>query len=275
MDGGFFSQTILVQTIIGFVLAAIMAVLSYKLRALTISGSVGMVIVGSIVFGMGGVLYAVPLIVFFITSSLLSFVKSGRKSEALLETGKTGPRDIRQVLANGGAAALIVIIYALTKNEQWYFIYLAAIAEAAADTWATEIGTLSSKKPVMITSFKPVDPGRSGGITLPGTISSLTGAAVIVLSGLAAAEIYGRSFDIGAWIWILAVLAGWAGAIFDSILGATIQAQYKCRICGKITEKEYHCRRETILHGGIRIIDNDAVNFISTLIAALLVLAFS
>ncbi|MEW5923559.1 MAG: DUF92 domain-containing protein [Candidatus Zixiibacteriota bacterium] len=258
---------------IGLVLAALLAIVSFKFRALTISGAVGMTLIGAIVFGIGGVVFAIPLILFFITSSLLSTLKSNHKENALREADKTSPRDIYQVLANGGIASIIVIIYFITDNSLWYLVYLAAVVEATADTWATEIGMLSRHKPVSITTFKETTPGRSGGITLLGTASSLFGPILIAGSGLICVQ-FSKStpflFDWPLWGWT--ALAGWIGALIDSVLGATIQAQYQCPACGKITEKKFHCGKEATLQKGLSYINNDIVNFISTVMASLLML---
>ncbi|HDL03751.1 MAG TPA: DUF92 domain-containing protein [candidate division Zixibacteria bacterium] len=273
MENSLYNLINLSQIAPGFLLAAFIAILSYRFRALTKSGAIGMMIIGTIIFGLGGVLFAVPLIVFFITSTLLSFIKSVHKEEALAVIGKSGPRDIFQVFANGGIATLTLIIFAITNNAIWYIVFLTSIAEAAADTWATEIGTLSRHKPVLITNFKTVEPGRSGGISLPGTAASLIGSAVVILSGYLVDFVTGGSIEYANSVWIMAVLAGWTGAIFDSVLGAAVQVQYKCHICNQITEKKRHCGRETSFYSGYQIADNDFVNFTSTLFAGLLLLA--
>lgn len=256
-----------------FVPAALIALISFRLRALNFSGAVGLILVGTIVFGLGGIVFAAPLIVFFVTSSLLSLFKSGGKDKAILETGKTGPRDIWQVLANGSIATLAVVTHFITGNNLWYPVYLAAVAEAAADTWATEIGLLSNHKPLSIISFREMEPGRSGGITFLGTAFSLSGAILIIISGLICMRIVSGGLVFAFDLWIAAAIAGWIGALFDSVLGATVQARFRCPECGKITEKTLHCQRKTMLFQGSRLINNDMVNFISTLFAALLMLA--
>ena len=65
------------------------------------------------------------------------------------------------------------------------------------------------------------------------------------------------------------VLAGFIGSFVDSLLGATIQAQYKCNVCSKITEKVFHCGEVTdLIHGKVWI-NNDFVNFVCTTSGAL------
>jgi uncharacterized protein (TIGR00297 family) len=207
---------------------------------------------------------------------LLSTIKTETKTAALENIGKTGARDILQVLANGGLAAVIALIYVLTGNFIWYAVYLAVLAEATADTWGTEIGTLSITKPRSIISFRQIEPGQSGGITLVGTVASLLGAVFLMVSGQAwLATGHDDSGGYSRWtVMVLIVIAGFSGSIFDSILGATFQGQYKCVVCGKITEKAVHCGHKSEKIGGFKLINNDAVNFLSTIIAALIILAF-
>ena len=67
-----------------------------------------------------------------------------------------------------------------------------------------------------------------------------------------------------------AILGGLAGSLFDSLLGATVQAIYYCPTCEKETEKTLHtCGTNTQQTRGWRWLSNDMVNFISSLVGAL------
>ena len=136
---------------------------------------------------------------------LLAFLVSG----SLLTRGG-GRRNARQVLANGGVAAMAALL------GSWP-AFAGAVAAAAADTWATEIGAHSPTPPRLITSGAPVPPGANGGVTLLGTGGGVLGAAVM-----------------GALTWLLApprpggpavvvAVAGVLGMLIDSVLGATLQ----------------------------------------------------
>jgi uncharacterized protein (TIGR00297 family) len=264
------------KIILGLIMAIIIAGLAYKYSSLTKSGLAGTVIIGTVVFGIGGLAFAVPLLFFFFSGSLLSMIKTDLKSAALENIGKTGARDIWQVLANGGLAAVIVLVYLLTDDFLWYGVYLTVLAEATADTWGTEIGTLSIKKPRSIIGFRRIEPGQSGGVTLLGTAASLLGAIFLMVSGQV--WLVSKFTELGVYsgwvVMVLIVIAGFIGSIFDSILGATVQGRYKCGVCGKITEKAIHCGQKAVIAGGFKLINNDAVNFLSTIISALLMLAF-
>ena len=258
-------QTSALPLILGAILAAILAIISYRMRALTVSGMFGAFVVGTFVFGFGGWLYAIPLLFFFITSSLLSKIKNDIKLNSMDFLVKAAPRDIYQVFANGGMAILVMCWQLFTDRQELYFLYLASIAVASADTWGTELGTLLSSRPFSIVSFRRVMPGESGGVSLPGTLAALIGAfATVFLVYPLIPEFHEIIY------WFGAAIAGFAGALLDSVLGATIQASHRCSVCGVITEKSHHCNKPAKLIKGVRPIDNDAVNFLSNFIAVVL-----
>ncbi len=263
----------LMQMIIGFLTAFFLAYGSYRFNALSRSGAVGMIIVGTIVFGLGGLIFAVPLVFFFISSSLISLIITPSKRQAMITFDKTGPRDIWQVLANGGVGAICVILYFITGKFIWFFPYLAALCEATSDTWATELGTLSKTYPVSITTLKRVEPGRSGGVTVIGTLAAVAGSLATMLSGYSVMAVEFGLQQYQFKFWLAAVNAGLAGAILDSIMGGSIQAMYRCKACERITEKKQHCGAPTNHISGWRIVNNDMVNFIGTLFAAAVVAA--
>lgn len=263
----------LLQLIIGLLAVLFLAYASYRFNALSGSGALGMIIVGTIVFGLGGLIFAVPLIFFFMSSSLISLTMTPSKRQAMITFDKTGPRDIWQVLANGTVAAACVILYFATGEFIWFFPYLAALCEATSDTWATELGTLSRRYPVSITTLKRVEPGLSGGVTVIGTLAAVAGSLAAMLSGYSAVAIDSGLQQFQFKFWLAAVNAGFAGAILDSMMGGSIQAMYRCNICERITEKKRHCGLPTNHISGWRLINNDMVNFVSTLFAGAVVAA--
>jgi len=80
------------------------------------------------------------------------------------------------------------------------------------------------------------------------------------------------------WMWIVAsyaLIGGVAGALFDSLLGATVQSRRWCDTCQRETEHIVHqCGTATKNVRGFQWMDNDMVNFLSSaaggLIAAIL-----
>jgi uncharacterized protein (TIGR00297 family) len=254
---------ILWSIVIGTFCAAMVAIISYKFRFLNIGGSMIAFLMGSIIFGFGGWAYTFAILGFFILSSILSRIGKKKKKQIESMYQKSGVRDFHQALANGGVATAIVLVAFFSGFDYLYYVYIAALAAATADTWGTELGIFSMTKPVLITTFKPVNPGTSGGISMVGSIASLLGSFVIVVIGSFFYEF--NTFQFG-----VVVISGFAGSLFDSVLGATVQGQFRCQICSKITESKSHCDTKAIIYQGIKSIDNDIVNIFSIIFAALI-----
>lgn len=235
------------------------------------SGAVAAAILGTLVFGFGGLQWSVLLLTFFLTSSLLSKLFRRKKGQAEEKFSKGSRRDAWQVLANGGISGVAILLQIAFPEAVWPF-YLAAgsLAAANADTWATELGVLSPTQPRLITSLKPVEKGTSGAVSQLGSLAALGGSALIALAAVLVSQ-------TGWLAFALITIAGFIGSLVDSLLGATIQAQYWCTVCDKVTEKHprHGCGTDTTLHSGWRWMNNDAVNLLCTLtggIAALLLL---
>lgn len=171
-------------------------------------------------FGWRGVAL---LLAFFVSSSLLTAAARGGDS-----SHGEGRRNARQVVANGGVAALA----ALAGEWVWF---AGALAAASADTWATEIGSHSPSMPRLITNGTRVPAGTDGGMTVLGTAGGVAGAGFIGAVSVLLGQRGGGAIAI--------IAAGVLGMLVDSLLGATLQ-------------------------GKIRWIDNDAVNLGATVTGA-------
>ena len=265
----FLSASIL-QLILGAFLSLLISLAAWGLHWLNRSGAIAAFILGLIVFGLGGFSWAVLLLVFFVSSSLLSILFRRKKKESSTFFEKSSKRDAGQVLANGGVAGFFVVLHVFFPDS-WlpWTGFTAALAAANADTWATELGVLSKKLPVLITSGKKVERGTSGAISLTGTLASIIASALIAL----AAWIFWPAELIPGGIgWILLIiLAGFLGGLVDSTLGATLQAIYYCPACNTLTEKPliHFCGEKTEFKRGWRWLDNDCVNLACTTFASL------
>jgi uncharacterized protein (TIGR00297 family) len=260
------------QIFVGLLLAILIAVLAWRARALSGSGAWAAILTGGMIFGLGGLAWAVLLLVFFISSSALSRAFTKRKSNLVEKFSKGSRRDWGQVLANGGLGALLVLGYSLAPHQEWLWVaYAGAMAAVNADTWSTELGVLSRVSPRMITNGEKVEHGTSGGITLIGTLAALGGATLI---GLAAVMFKSSQ----SWLFNLGVisLSGLIGSLFDSVLGATVQAIYWCPICNKETERHpnHTCGSPTGQIRGWSWINNDVVNLACSLMGAIVAAGF-
>ena len=249
------------QLIIGFILAILIAYAAYRARSLSRSGAFAALLIGTVIFGLGGWRWAILLLTFFITSSALSKMFKERKREANEKYAKGGQRDAGQVLGNGGIPALFAALnYLFFPDALWPWLgFAASLAAVNADTWATELGVLNPTSPRLITDLrKVVEKGTSGGVSLVGTLAALAGSGLI---GLEAALLNPSGVN---WIlFVLVTIAGLLGALFDSLLGATVQAIYFCPTCQKETERNptHSCGTETKQIRGWKWLGNDWVNF--------------
>lgn len=248
------------QIFLGFLLAIVVASLAFRARSLNRSGAYAALVVGTIVFGLGGLEWAVLLLTFFVTSSVLSRAFKNRKREANEKYAKGGHRDAGQVFGNGGIAALFAALHWFYPGADWPWLgFAASLAAVNADTWATELGVLNPTPPRLITDLRQiVEKGTSGGVSTLGTLASLAGASLV---GLEAALLNPAGVN---WnFFALVTFAGLLGALFDSFLGATVQAIYYCPACQKETERhpEHSCGTETFQIRGWRWLENDLVNF--------------
>ena len=255
----------------GLILSFLIGGLAYRRRSLTMGGWLGAVLTGTLTFGFGGWSWGLALVTFFATSSALSHFRQARKQIIAGEKfEKGGRRDLLQALANGGAGALLALLYGLNGEPPALLALFAGVmATVTADTWATELGVLSARPPRLITTWRPADPGTSGAITSVGLVASSAGALAIGLV-LLAGELAERS-DWRLWLLAAALLGGLGGSLADSLLGATAQAMY--RSAGGETE------RHTALDGtpnrllrGLPWMNNDLVNFLSSLAGGLIAL---
>jgi uncharacterized protein (TIGR00297 family) len=257
------------QLLLGLFIGTIIGILAWRLKTLSQSGAIAASISGGLIFGLGGLPWAILLMTFFISSSLLSHSFEKRKRKLSEKFSKGSQRDWKQVLANGGLGTLIVIFYAILPSHAWLWIAFAgAIAAVNADTWGTELGVLNPTSPVLITTGKRVERGTSGGISLIGTLAVLGGAALIALFSTLFPPI---DLKLPVMIPFLAVtLGGFMGAFFDSLLGATIQAIYYCPVCEKETERfpVHTCGNKTYHKRGWLWLDNDYVNFSASILGA-------
>lgn len=247
----------MIQVEIAAIASLAIASLAYVLRALTPSGTFAAFAIGTVVFGVAGWPAAAVLLAFFISSSLLSRLGARRK-RGLVDFGKHGPRDAWQVLANGGVAAACIAL-SRTSDAPLALAFAGALAAATADTWSTEIGTLAQRGVRSILTFRPVQSGLSGGVSLPGTVAQAVGAAFIALV----------AYDVRiAPFWPVAI-GGVVGAFFDSILGASAQALRWCPTCARACEVNPHsCGTPTTMFRGLQWVDNDLVNLFATLSGA-------
>jgi uncharacterized protein (TIGR00297 family) len=253
----------LTRALIGLLAAACVAFAARRARSLSASGAIAAWVVGTLAVAAGWS-WGALLILYFVSVSLLSHagrVEKERRTSSIVEKG--GERDATQVFSNGLVFAIGAIGAVLSRDARWMALGVGSLAASAADTWATEIGTLYGGTPRSILTLKRLAPGTSGGVSLLGTFALVAGASFIGVI----ARLLGWDERLVRAI----VLGGIAGAFADSLLGATLQARRWCDTCRLETERIVHdCGTTTRSVRGVPWLDNDMVNLASGAIGGLL-----
>ena len=155
------------------------------------------------------------------------------------------------MLANGGVAAACLLLMPLGTSNA-LLLFLAALAAANADTWATEVGSAMGGKCYDIRTGRRADAGTSGAVSVPGTLAALAGASLLGL------------FADSPKTFAVVTLAGFGGALYDSLAGATVQAQWR----DPADPNRWTEQPQAGPPGrGLRRVGNDAVNLLCTLSA--------
>lgn len=264
LDGLFFSLSPLWRLLIIALLMALMIIVSRRKRFLTWGGCAAAALLGLVVMYISGISGIVLLLFFFLSSSIVSHLS--RRLDYIAEKGDE--RDMMQVAANGIPAALSILLYRISPYPEAFIIaFAAAIAEAEADTFSGEIGRLSHSDPVSILTFTKVPKGLSGGITALGLAAGAASSFLIAL-------LFMGTFGCTLSSLLIIASSGFLGSVFDSLLGASIQVQYR-REDGSITEKAEEDGRRNERARGIKWLDNDMVNLLSGLFSVSIAIALS
>jgi uncharacterized protein (TIGR00297 family) len=243
--------------IAGFLASCAVAAFAFLRGALSPSGALAAVAVGTSIWAGGGGRWFAALMTFFVTSTLLGRVGRAAKEATKREFSKGDRRDALQVLANGGVAALAAgAAAAWGGSPALTAVFVGALATANGDTWATELGVLSRREPFSLVTLRRVPRGTSGAVSPLGLLATLLGALAVAL-------------PLGSLrLALVAGVAGTCGSLADSLLGATVQTRFRCPACDKLTEgARHHCGAVCAPAGGF--IGNDAVNFLATAVGAL------
>ena len=248
------------RTLVGGAIVGLAASRTYRRGQLTLGGAYAAFALGTAAV-MGGIGWAAALAVFFYSAMLVGAWREPDKrqrSYSVLPDART--RDAWQVLANGGLFAVAAVIWGVDGSWEAGLFGFGALATATADTWATEIGMALDAAPRSIITWKRVPPGTSGGVSAFGMAAVMAGAFLIALLAVAS---FTTPFDIPRLEAVL--VGGLAGAVADSLLGASVQSRRWCEPCGAWTERRVHtCGFRSRHRVGFRWMTNDVVNLLAT-----------
>jgi uncharacterized protein (TIGR00297 family) len=265
---------VLTRWAVALLVAALIALGGLRKQSLSGDGAAAAFVVGTFCMAASPRL-GVTLIVFFVSSSALT--KLGKRRKQKLEDGfkASGQRNAVQVFANGALPTLIALCTLLvvrgdTRQTEvplgfhgtqtttlLSLLALAAIGHFAAccgDTWSSELGILSTARPVLITRpCRRVPAGTNGGVTLVGTLAAVGGGLVVGLAyyvtGLFVVVTTPSGTAAAQWpIVLIGAAAGLAGSLIDSVLGAVLQYSALDKRTGKVLE---HKPRSQHMHKDI------------------------
>jgi uncharacterized membrane protein len=152
--------------------------IAWRAGTLTLSGAAAAGKLGTLVLYGTGWNGGAVLAAFFISSNLVSRV--GPQGALVQLDPKSDRRELWQVYANGGVAAAGALA---APGELGIWLVTATLAAAAADTWATSLGTRSGTAPRLLGFGRTVPPGTSGGMTLIGSAGGAMGALIVSATG--------------------------------------------------------------------------------------------
>ncbi|HET9877271.1 MAG TPA: DUF92 domain-containing protein [Mycobacterium sp.] len=218
--------------------------LTARLRWLDLPGAIGGGWVAAVAIGLGGWVWLAPAATFFALTSLLTAYRRTSRTESL--------RGLSQVAVNGVLPVAVPVIgYALTRDQVWFAVYIGGVAASIADSWASEIGRFSTKLPVSLRTRRRVPRGTSGAVSPLGFAATGLGGLGVGLAG----ALIGNPAII-----VVGLVAGIAGSLLDSLLGAAVQGRFRCPSCCAAVEDRSHCGVPGELFSGYRWIDNNVVN---------------
>lgn len=232
--------------------------IAYFLKIITYYGALASSLIGFLFYYYGGSRFLIFVLCCYGVMMIVSLISKHMKNDLSKVVKKTGKKDFVEIFVNGIWAVVAIIVYAISNNQTFLPISLVVMSAGFADSLASDVGSLSKSKPYDFIKRKYVDKGVSGGTTFLGSIASFIGAAIFAFAIKFICDLpYYQTAIMCAIIYF--------GVVVDSLLGSTIQVKFECEECGKITEKETHCGKETKMVEGIKFINNDVVNCLSGL----------
>jgi uncharacterized protein (TIGR00297 family) len=231
-----FSFSLSVSIVI--VLLIIGGIVSYAFKKLTLAASITGVLIGMLIYIGAGFPGIIMLAVFFVLGTAVTSYKKDEKLKMRVVEAHEGRRKASQVIANAGVAAILSLLNILTETNSPVFVVMIAgsFASATGDTFSSELGNIYGRNFYSILTFKEDQRGLDGVVSLEGTLFGIFGSLII-------ASIYILFFGWSFTFFII-VVAGVAGNLFDSLLGAVFERKGR--------------------------LGNDTVNFLNTAAAALL-----
>ncbi len=226
---------------IGAAINAVLAGVAYRAKSMNGPGAVAGFVLGTAIYACLDWRGFLLLGAFFVFGTAATKLGYARKAARDLAQESGGRRSVRHAVANAGVAAGAAIFALITPyNELYHLAFAGAFATALGDTLGSEIGQLWGRRTYLVTTFKPVPRGTEGAVSLEGTLAGLGGSLLVAVLGYAVG-LY------PVWGVIAVTVAAFIGTTLESLVGATLEKR--------------------------GLLDNEAVNFLNTLMGALAAVA--
>lgn len=196
----------------------------------------------------------------FLLLNYFSIFAIGLLRRKLVSGGKEKhSRGFLQILINGGLGTALVVLYGLLQRQELLAAAMISIGGNFIDSVSSDLGTLSRREPYDLLRREKVERGLSGGVTWLGSLSAL---AFSLLIGVYICLSLGRGAALGG----LCSGLVFSQSLLDSALGSALQVKYRCAVCGVVTERKNHCDAPTAHYRGLKWMDNNTVNILSSLV---------
>lgn len=281
-------------------LVFLLAFKAYKSKSLTPLGIAASIVTGLVHTFHPWIIMFVLLAGFYIPSSKFTKLKADIKAKLTVKAatatgsakattqhdekdGGEGPRTHIQVFANSIVATALIFLHLLKNHDECWngddIVIVGIISQYAAvtaDTWSSELGILSQRDPILITTLKPCPRGTNGGVSPLGLGVAIAAGAYIGALSMVFTPLCLNWTPLGrvAFVGFTSGL-GLFGSLLDSLLGALFQKSV-VNDKGLIIEAEGGGSLGTsvgttnkVISGGLNLLTNNQVNLLMALITSL------
>ncbi len=219
-----------VSGLVIFFICFALSFITYYKKLLNLSGALTAFFIALFIGFQGGAILILLLLIFLVSSFLATKYKFHYKEERGFQEGSEGERGMVNVLANGTVPVVILMLresgpllgVGFFGYDAVFLLFVASVAAAASDTLASEMGIVSEKV-YLITSFKKVEPGVNGGVSLYGEFWALLGSIYPFLVAQGVLYFFDPDSMIPISLLTVGVLIGFLSCQIDSLLGAIFE----------------------------------------------------
>lgn len=219
------------NTVPWLIVNGVLALVAYFAKSVNVSGALGGWLLGAVlILGAGWPLY-VALLAFFVIGTLTTKIGYQRKAKLGVAQEEGGRRGLSHAFSNVGVAAICAIAVSRLARSGFspagpaellpLLMGVTALATAAADTTASEVGQLLGRRAFLPLTLKRVPVGTEGAISIEGTLAGAVGGLLVAAVSVFAVNRMWLDFVVFSWRVVLLIAAcAFAGSYLESIAGS-------------------------------------------------------